>query len=61
MADARGAGSVGVTRERMQDQDGVGSGLVQLTPRLVGDRDLRQAATRLEGNPAPPPSAITAN
>jgi hypothetical protein len=53
MADVRAADGVRVTRERMQDQDSVGSGLVQLTPRLVGDGDLREAATRLEGKPSP--------
>ena len=62
MPDARGPGRMGVTRQRMQDEDRVGPGPVQLTPRLVGDRHVGKAAARPRaGTLAPRPSAITAN
>ena len=53
MPDDRGTGRMGVARQRVQDQDRVGPGPVQLTPRLVGDRHVRKAAARLERERCP--------
>jgi hypothetical protein len=53
MAGAGGAGGMAVTGEGVQDEDAVGAGSIQLTPRLVGDHDIGKLTPPFKGEPLP--------